>query len=105
MGQPPECQVQPGHVLIHLRFPGGFFESIYNIIVSDYREKIISDFQDGLRIFNIDPIREQAHYTEAMVGSVAKVGNSGIKVVAAVKMRKKMNILKYLSESEYPPAA
>ena len=81
MGQPPECQVQPGHVLIHLRFPGGFFEHIYNIIVSDYREKIIFDFQDGLRIFNIDPIREQAHYTEAMVGSVAKVGNSGIKIV------------------------
>ena len=88
MGQPPECQVQPGHVLIHLRFPGGLIESIYNIIVSDYREKIISDFQDGLRIFNIDPIREQAHYTEAMVGSVAKVGNSRIKAVAAVKMRK-----------------
>ena len=39
------------------------------------------------------------------MGSVAKVGNSGIKVVAAVKMRKKMNILKYLSESEYPPMA
>jgi len=33
----------------------------------------ICAFQDGLRIFNIDPIREQAHYTEAMVGSVAKV--------------------------------
>ena len=31
-----------------------------------------------------------------MVGSVAKVGNSGIKVVAAVKMRKKMNLLKYI---------
>ena len=31
----------------------------------------ITSFQDGLRIFNIDPIREQAHYTEEVVGSVA----------------------------------
>ena len=31
----------------------------------------ITSFQDGLRIFNIDPIREQAHYTEEAVGSVA----------------------------------
>eukprot|EP00092_Neocalanus_flemingeri_P018204 GFUD01019701.1.p1 GENE.GFUD01019701.1~~GFUD01019701.1.p1 ORF type:complete len:360 (-),score=111.73 GFUD01019701.1:91-1170(-) len=28
-------------------------------------------FQDGLRIFNIDPIREQAHYKEEQVGSIA----------------------------------
>ena len=31
----------------------------------------ITSFQDGLRIFNIDPIREQAHYTEEVVGSMA----------------------------------
>lgn len=31
----------------------------------------VTSFQDGLRIFNIDPIREQAHYTEDAVGSVA----------------------------------
>ena len=54
-------------------------------------EQIISDFQDGLRIFNIDPIREQAHYTEAMVGSVAKVGKGGIKVIA-VKMRIRLSL-------------
>jgi len=33
----------------------------------------ICAFQDGVRIFNIDPIREQAHYTEDMVGSIGYV--------------------------------
>jgi len=31
----------------------------------------ICAFQDGIRIFNMEPIREQAHYTEDVVGSVA----------------------------------
>jgi hypothetical protein len=28
-------------------------------------------FQDGLRVFNLEPIRERAHYTEEQVGSLA----------------------------------
>ena len=32
---------------------------------------LIKITQDGLRIFNIDPIREQAHYKEDQVGSIA----------------------------------
>ena len=36
----------------------------------------VTSFQDGLRIFNIDPIREQAHYTEEAVGSVGSVNHA-----------------------------
>merc|ERR1712179_712320 len=32
---------------------------------------VVCAFEDGLRIFNIDPIREQAHYKEDQVGSIA----------------------------------
>ena len=28
--------------------------------------------QDGLRVFNVEPVREQAHYTAEAVGSVAQ---------------------------------
>jgi len=34
------------------------------------KSSFISCCQDGFRIYNIDPIREQAHYTEAQVGSI-----------------------------------
>ena len=32
---------------------------------------VVCAFEDGLRVFNIDPIREQAHYKEDQVGSIA----------------------------------
>jgi len=45
---------------------------IQNLRFNQDKSSFICCFQDGFRIYNIDPIREQAHYQQAEVGSIGQ---------------------------------